>query len=80
MQPAKFYPNGSVSKDSEARRKSGSFARRFFESESAVLTASSEQVRRPIYRDAMEQWQNLEPYLSPLKQALGSALTEYPFD
>jgi tetratricopeptide (TPR) repeat protein len=52
---------------------------RFYETERAVRTASSEQVRRPIYRDAIEHWQNFEPYLSPLKRALGSALTDYPF-
>jgi tetratricopeptide (TPR) repeat protein len=52
---------------------------RFYETERAVRTASSEQVRRPIYRDAIEHWQHFEPYLAPLKQALGSTLTDYPF-
>jgi len=52
---------------------------RFYETERAVRTASSEQVRRPIYRDAIEHWQHFDPYLAPLKQALGSALTDYPF-
>jgi tetratricopeptide (TPR) repeat protein len=52
---------------------------RFYETERAVRTASSEQVRRPIYRDAIEHWQHFEPYLAPLKQALGSSLTDYPF-
>jgi len=44
-----------------------------------VRTASSEQVRRPIYRDAIEHWQHFDAYLGPLKDALGSALTDYPF-
>jgi hypothetical protein len=52
---------------------------RFYETERAVRTASSEQVRRPIYRDAIEHWRHFEPYLAPLKQALGSSLTDYPF-
>ena len=52
---------------------------RFYETERAVRTASSEQVRRPIYRDAIEHWHHFEPYLVPLRQALGSALTDYPY-
>ncbi len=47
---------------------------RFFEAKRAVATASASQVRRPIYRDALEQWRNFEPWLSPLKAALGPAL------
>ena len=52
---------------------------RFYQTERAVRTASSEQVRQPIYRDAVEHWRNFEPYLAPLRTALGSALTDYPF-
>jgi tetratricopeptide (TPR) repeat protein len=52
---------------------------RFYETERAVRTASSEQVRQPIYRDAVEHWRNFEPYLAPLRAALGTALTDYPF-
>lgn len=44
----------------------------------AVRTASSEQVRRPIYSDAVEQWRHYEPWLQPLKTALGGALEAYP--
>jgi hypothetical protein len=51
---------------------------RFFETERAVRTASSEQVRQPIYRDAVEHWQNFEPWLGPLKAALGPVLDSYP--
>ena len=40
----------------------------------AVRTVSSEQVRRPIFRDGLEQWRNFEPWLGPLKNALGPAL------
>ena len=43
----------------------------------AVRTPSSEQVRQPIYRQALEQWKNFEPWLSPLKEALGPALWSY---
>jgi len=44
----------------------------------AVRTASSEQVRRPLYRDAVEHWKNFDAWLQPLKDALGPALDEYP--
>jgi tetratricopeptide (TPR) repeat protein len=51
---------------------------RFYENERAVRTASSEQVRRPIYRDAVDHWQHYEPWLGPLKSALGTVLDRYP--
>jgi tetratricopeptide (TPR) repeat protein len=51
---------------------------RFYENERAVRTASSEQVRRPIYREGVDHWQNYEPWLGPLKSALGSVLEHYP--
>ena len=51
---------------------------RFYENERAVRTASSEQVRQPIFRDAVEHWRHYEPWLDPLKQALGDVLTDYP--
>ena len=47
----------------------------FHTTDRAVRTASSEQVRQPIYRDGLDQWQNYEPFLAPLKQALGPVLT-----
>jgi len=43
----------------------------------SVRTASSEQVRQPIYREGLDQWKNFEPWLEPLKAALGDALTRY---
>jgi tetratricopeptide (TPR) repeat protein len=51
---------------------------RFHENERAVRTASSEQVRTPIYREGVDHWRNYEPWLGPLKQALGPALEAYP--
>lgn len=43
---------------------------RFWEADRTVQTPSAEQVRRPIYRSALEQWRNFEPWLGPLKEAL----------
>lgn len=48
------------------------------ENDRAVRTASSEQVRRPIFKDAVEHWQKFESHLGPLKQALGPVLNAYP--
>jgi tetratricopeptide (TPR) repeat protein len=50
----------------------------FHENDRAVRTASSEQVRRPIFKDAVEHWQNYESWLDPLKSALGPVLLSYP--
>ena len=46
----------------------------FHETERNVRTPSSEQVRQPIFDTAIEQWKQFEPWLSPLKQALGPEL------
>jgi predicted Zn-dependent protease len=51
---------------------------RFYENERPVRTPSSEQVRRPIFKDGMDQWRNFEPWLGPLKQSLGPVLDRYP--
>ncbi|MFZ9966028.1 MAG: tetratricopeptide repeat-containing sulfotransferase family protein, partial [Steroidobacteraceae bacterium] len=51
---------------------------RFFENERTVRTASSEQVRRPIYRDGIDHWKHFEPWLGPLKEGLGEVLERYP--
>ena len=51
---------------------------RFYENDRAVRTASSEQVRRPIFTDAADHWRNYEPWLGPLKAALGPVLDAYP--
>jgi tetratricopeptide (TPR) repeat protein len=50
----------------------------FYKTERAVRTPSSEQVRRPIYREATEEWRAYEPHLGPLKTALGPVLDAYP--
>jgi len=47
---------------------------RFFENERPVRTASSEQVRQPIFKGGVDQWRHYEPWLAPLKTALGPAL------
>ncbi|HWA88838.1 MAG TPA: sulfotransferase [Rhizomicrobium sp.] len=51
---------------------------RFHETERAVRTASSEQVRMPLYKSGVDHWKNFEPWLGPLKTALGDVLTQYP--
>jgi hypothetical protein len=53
---------------------------RFNETERAVRTASSEQVRRPIFSDAVEQWRNYEEWLRPLRDALGDVVDDYERD
>ncbi len=50
----------------------------FHETKRAVRTASSEQVRQPLYTDAVDHWRNFEQWLGPLKAALGPALDLYP--
>ncbi len=50
---------------------------RFYENDRAVRTVSSEQVRRPIYREGLEQWRSYEPWLGPLAEALGPALQSW---
>ena len=51
---------------------------RFFENDRPVRTASSEQVRRPINRDGIDQWRHYAAWLDPLKAALGPVLDAYP--
>ena len=43
----------------------------FCRTERSVRTASSEQVRRPIYREGLDHWRHFERWLRPLKIALG---------
>jgi len=47
----------------------------FHKTERSVRTASSEQVRQPLYREGLDQWRRYEPWLGPLHAALGNALT-----
>ena len=49
----------------------------FWETERAVKTPSSEQVRQPIFKSGVENWQDFEVHLNPLKQALGKTLHEF---
>lgn len=51
---------------------------RFWENDRPVRTASSEQVRRPINRDGLSPWLPFDPWLEPLKTALGPVLERYP--
>ena len=44
----------------------------FHENKRAVRTASSEQVRRPISRDGLDQWRMFEPWLGSLENSLGA--------
>ena len=50
----------------------------FWETKRAVRTASSEQVRQPIFSDAVEHWKNFAPWLGPLEAALGDVARTYP--
>jgi tetratricopeptide (TPR) repeat protein len=51
---------------------------RFFDNPRPVATPSSEQVRRPIFTDAIDHWRSFEPWLDPLKAALGPIMDAYP--
>jgi tetratricopeptide (TPR) repeat protein len=44
----------------------------FYRTDRSVRTASSEQVRQPIFREGLDQWQNFESWLRPLRTALGA--------
>jgi predicted Zn-dependent protease len=50
----------------------------FYENKRAVSTPSSEQVRTPIFREALEHWRHYEPWLEPLKAKLGPLPEIYP--
>ncbi|MGB6488228.1 MAG: sulfotransferase [Steroidobacteraceae bacterium] len=49
----------------------------FHETQRSVRTASSEQVRRAVNREGLDQWKNFAPWLESLQNALGDALTRY---
>lgn len=49
----------------------------FHETVRSVRTASSEQVRQPIFRDGIDQWKHFEPMLGGLTAGLGDALSRY---
>ena len=50
----------------------------FHRNRRAVRTASSEQVRQPIFTDGVDHWRQFAPYLGPLRDALGDVETAYP--
>ncbi len=49
----------------------------FHKTERSVRTASSEQVRQPIYREGLDQWRHFEPWLDTLHDKLGDAVLRY---
>jgi hypothetical protein len=49
----------------------------FHKTKRAVQTPSAEQVRRPINREGIGRWKHYEPWLGPLKAALGPALEQW---
>jgi tetratricopeptide (TPR) repeat protein len=51
---------------------------RFHETRREVRTASSEQVRKPLYTESLDQWRRFEPWLGELREALGDLEQQYP--
>jgi tetratricopeptide (TPR) repeat protein len=49
----------------------------FHKTARSVRTASSEQVRLPIFREGLDQWRHYEPWLSPLRDSLGDAMLRW---
>jgi hypothetical protein len=49
----------------------------FHRTERSIVTASSEQVRQPIFREGLDQWRHYEAWLDPLRDALGDAPVRY---
>ena len=43
----------------------------FYKTARRIHTVSSEQVRRPINKEGVDQWRNFAPWLEPLRTALG---------
>jgi tetratricopeptide (TPR) repeat protein len=52
----------------------------FHKTARSIRTASSEQVRQPIFREGLDQWKHYEPWLAGLRDALGDALVRYRND
>jgi len=50
----------------------------FWRTRRSVRTASSEQVRQPIFTDAVDHWRMFAPWLVPLEAALENLVTDYP--
>ena len=49
----------------------------FHQNKRAVNTPSAEQVRQPVNRDGVDYWRHYEPWLTPMKRALGPALVDW---
>ena len=52
----------------------------FYQTERAVRTASSEQVRQPIFDTGLEQWKHFQPYIQDLEGVLADSITRYSED
>ena len=50
----------------------------FYKTERAVRTPSAHQVRKPIYKDAADEWRRYEAHPAPLRDALGEVVDAYP--
>ena len=50
----------------------------FHQTDRAVRTPSAQQVRQPIFTAGLDQWRKFDPWLGPLKDALGDVLDAYP--
>jgi predicted Zn-dependent protease len=51
---------------------------RFHENQRVAQTISSEQVRRPMYAEGVDQWRHYEAWLGPLREPLGHLIESYP--
>ena len=51
---------------------------RYYETDRAIRTASSEQVRQPIYKGALGRWRNYEKHLDHWVQELAPIIDELP--
>ena len=49
----------------------------FHRSQRPINTPSSEQVRQPLFREGLSQWQHYDPWLDSLREALGDAIIGY---
>jgi hypothetical protein len=48
----------------------------FHETKRSIRTPSAEQVRQPIYKSGLDHWRHYEPWLAPLKEALGPIVAD----
>jgi hypothetical protein len=51
---------------------------RFHETEREIRTASSEQVRQPLYARSLGAWRRYEKHLAPWKEELADVIAELP--